>query len=124
METVIMQLIEQLSAQYPDELKARYKLETLCDKPLDTIEASAASGAVSFPAASSTWKRRTLHPQGIPRRQDRRHLPGPARANGKGGMTMDIEKLRVADLKARLAAGGDVQDLLAAMKEDRPRVGP
>ena len=31
---------------------------------------------------------------------------------------MDIEKLRVADLKARLAAGGDVQDLLAAMKED------
>ena len=39
METVIMQLIEQLSAQYPDELKARYKLETLCDKPLDTIEA-------------------------------------------------------------------------------------
>lgn len=31
---------------------------------------------------------------------------------------MDIEKLRVADLKARLAAGGDVQSLLAAMKED------
>ena len=31
---------------------------------------------------------------------------------------MDIEKLRVADLKARLAAGGDVQELLAAMKED------
>ena len=31
---------------------------------------------------------------------------------------MDIEKFRVADLKAQLAAGDDVQELLAAMKED------
>ena len=39
METVIGQLIEQLSAQYPDELKGRYKLEELSEKPLETIEA-------------------------------------------------------------------------------------
>ena len=36
---VIGQLIEQLSAQYPDELKGRYKLEELSEKPLETIEA-------------------------------------------------------------------------------------
>ena len=115
METVIMQLIEQLSAQYPDELKARYKLETLCDKPLDTIEAI---GLYRFRRRRRPGKDVQAHPQGIPRRQDRRHLPGPAGRMGRGGLTMDIEKLRVADLKARLAAGGDVQDLLAAMKED------
>ena len=39
METVLLQLVEQLSAQYPDELKGRYKLDSLCEKPLDTIEA-------------------------------------------------------------------------------------
>lgn len=31
---------------------------------------------------------------------------------------MDLSKLKVADLKARLAAGGDVRELVAAMQED------
>lgn len=38
METVITQLITELSADYPDLLKSRFKLEDLAEKPLDTIE--------------------------------------------------------------------------------------
>lgn len=39
METVITQLITELTTWYPDALKARYKLDTLYDAPLETIEA-------------------------------------------------------------------------------------
>lgn len=39
METVITQLITELTTWYPDALKARYKLDDLYDAPLETIEA-------------------------------------------------------------------------------------
>lgn len=39
METVMAQLIAELSRWYPEELKARFKLDSLCEAPLDTIEA-------------------------------------------------------------------------------------
>lgn len=39
METVITQLITELSTWYPDEVKTRFKLDSLCEAPLDTIEA-------------------------------------------------------------------------------------
>ncbi len=39
METVITQLVTELSTWYPNEVKTRFKLDSLCDAPLDTIEA-------------------------------------------------------------------------------------
>ena len=39
METVITQLITELGTWYPEEVKARFKLDSLCEAPLDTIEA-------------------------------------------------------------------------------------
>lgn len=39
METVMAQLIAELSRWYPEALKARFKLDSLCEAPLDTIEA-------------------------------------------------------------------------------------
>ena len=39
METVITQLITELGTRYPNEVKTRFKLDSLCEAPLDTIEA-------------------------------------------------------------------------------------
>ena len=57
METVITQLIEELSQFYADELLARFKLDALGAAPLKRSKPSAASVAASYQAASSTWRR-------------------------------------------------------------------
>ena len=84
METVIMQLIEQLSDQYPDELKARYKLETLCDKPLDTIEAIGRKRGCIVSGGVVTWKRRTSSSSRNSAKAKSAPSPWTGWANGKG----------------------------------------